>query len=329
MTRRRLEIVCLWALGTSMAACGATPKSAAPAAEDDASAGSESGAGSESAGGAGGTSGGSNGRTGGSAGGGGTGGAPVTGDDASPEPDAMPASADTEPSMPATLDGGPSGGAGAGGAGGAVDGMILFQMPDTLPAIVGSHPSGDATWIDDPMEGKVVRFRAIDGGDVKERAEIDMAKDILKNGDTVWVGWKAKLEIANPGQQWRNIFQEKSYGSYQENVPFCLRADSNTLRLLDQNAKSIWTHPMILDTWFSIVMKIVYGTGQTGTIELWIDGQPQKFSDGTNVGHLGTWGGGMQNMHWGIYRKGIVSGTDIHYVAHLRVATTQAAATPP
>jgi len=34
-------------------------------------------------------------------------------------------------------------------------------------------------------------------------------------------------------------------------------------------------------------------------------------------------------MHWGIYRKGIISGTDIHYVSHLRVATTQEAATPP
>jgi hypothetical protein len=209
------------------------------------------------------------------------------------------------------------------------EGRILFELPDPLPELVQSHPSGDAMWIDDPTEGRVVRFRAADAGDAKERAEIDMAKDILKNGDTVWVGWRAKLEIASPGAQWRNLFQEKSYGSYQENVPFCLRADSNTLRLLDPGAKSIWSHPMILGTWFSIVMKIVYGTGQMGTIELWIDGEQQKFTGGATVAHLGTWGGGTQNMHWGVYRKGTIGGTDIHYVSHLRVATTRELATPP
>jgi len=208
-------------------------------------------------------------------------------------------------------------------------GKILFEFTDPLPPMVMSHPSGDVTWIDDPTEGRVVRFRDVDAGDAKERSEIDMPKDLLNNGDTVWVGWKARLELAHPEQAWRNLFQEKSYGSYQENVPFCLRADANTLRLLDQNAKTIWTHPMILNSWFSIVMKIVYATGKAGTIELWINGEPQKFTDGTNVGHLGTWGGGQQNMHWGVYRKGIVQGTDIHDVSHLRVATTQALVTPP
>ena len=34
-------------------------------------------------------------------------------------------------------------------------------------------------------------------------------------------------------------------------------------------------------------------------------------------------------MHWGIYRKGIVNGTDAHYLSHLRVATTRELATPP
>jgi hypothetical protein len=244
--------------------------------------------------------------------------------DASTSPDSAAAPADA--ASPAA---GGSAGNATGGAAGAGEGRVLFEFTDPLPAIVQSHPHGDATWFDDPDQGKVVLFRAIDGNDAKERAEIDMPKDILKNGDTVWVGWKAKLELPSPGGEWRNIYQEKSYGSYQENVPFCFRADANKFSLLDPGAKALWTHPMILGKWFSILMKIVYGVGQTGTIELWIDGEPQKFSNGTTVAHLGTWGGGTQNMHWGVYRKGTIGGTDLHYVAHLRVATTQALATPP
>jgi hypothetical protein len=250
-----------------------------------------------------------------------TGGASGSGPIAPPADAASVSSFDSAPSP----DVGPSADANPPAAGGD----ILFELKDPLPPLVQSHPSGDISWFDDPTEGKVVRLRAVDSNDSKERGEFDMEKDILKNGDTVWVGWRAKLEIPNPGQEWRNIFQEKSYGSYQENVPFCLRVDAGTMRLLDQNAKTIWTHPPILGKWFSIVMKVFYATPPTGTIELWIDGEAQKFTNGTTVGHLGTWGGGMQNMHWGVYRTARIGGTDVHYISHLRVATTREAATPP
>jgi hypothetical protein len=230
-----------------------------------------------------------------------------------------------------------SGGSDAGGA--AADappagppggGQILFELKDPLPPLVMSHPSGDISWFDDATEGKVVRLRAVDdAGESKERGEFDMDKGILKNGDTVWVGWKAKLEIPNPGAEWRNIFQEKSYGSYQENVPFCLRVDAGTMRLLDQNARTLWSRPPLLGKWFTIVMKIVYATPPSGTIETWIDGQPQPLVGGGTVAHLGTWGGGTQNMHWGVYRTARISGTDVHYISHLRVATTRELATPP
>jgi hypothetical protein len=246
---------------------------------------------------------------------GGSGGAPGTGGAESP-PDAAPAPADAPP---APSDAVPA----------PASGTILFELKDPLPPLVQSHPSGDISWFDDPTEGKVVRLRAVDSNDSKERGEFDMDKGILQNGSTVWVGWRAKLEIPNPGQEWRNIFQEKSYGSYQENVPFCLRVDAGTMRLLDQNARTLWTHAPILGKWFTIVMKIFYATPPNGTIEIWIDGEAQKFTGGTTVGHLGTWGGGTQNMHWGIYRTARIGGTDVHYLSHLRVATTRELATPP
>jgi len=71
------------------------------------------------------------------------------------------------------------------------------------------------------------------------------------------------------------------------------------------------------------------GTGQTGTLELRIDGQAQKFNNGSTVAHLGTWGGGLQDVHFGLYRRVTVMGTDAHYISHLRVATTAEAAKPP
>jgi hypothetical protein len=289
---------------TLVLAC-ASPASAPPGQPDqpDAAPGGETGTGGAPI-----ATGGSPGReaTGGTAGSG-TGGAESAPDAASPPADAPPP---VDAAPPAT-------------------GGILFELKDPLPPLVQSHPSGDISWFDDPTEGKVVRLRAVDSNDSKERGEFDMDKGILQNGSTVWVGWRAKLEIPNPGQEWRNIFQEKSYGSYQENVPFCLRVDAGTMRLLDQNAKTLWTHAPILDRWFSIVMKVVYATPPNGTIEIWIDGQAQMFTNGTTVGHLGTWGGGIQNMHWGVYRTARISGTDAHYISHLRVATTRELATPP
>ncbi len=238
-----------------------------------------------------------------------------------PPPDASPPLSPDAPPTGPTVDGPPTGASETPG--------LLFELRDPLPGLVQSHPSGDISWFDDPGEGRVVRLRAVDSNDDKERGEFDMDKGILKNGATVWVGWRAKLEIANPGQEWRNIFQEKSYGNFQENVPFCLRVDANTMRLLDPGGKAFWTHPQILNRWFTILMKIVYGTGQAGTIELWIDGEQQRFADGSTVAHLGTWGGGTQNMHWGVYRTARVSGTDAHYIGHLRVATTRELAAPP
>jgi hypothetical protein len=282
-----------------------------PPDQADAAAGGEPGTGGAGAPAVTGGSGGSGGKeaTGGTGASPGTGGAEVV-------PDAAPTTADATTPGP---DGAPA----------PTGGQVLFELTDPLPPLVMSHPSGDISWFDDPTEGKVVRLRAVDSNETKERGEFDMPKDVLQNGQTVWVGWRAKLEIPNPQGEWRNIFQEKSYGSYQENVPFCLRVDAGTMRLLDQGAKTIWTHAPILDKWFSILMKVVYGTGQNGTLELWIDGEPQKFTNGTMVGHLGTWGGGMQNMHWGVYRTARISGTDVHYISHLRVATTREAAAPP
>jgi hypothetical protein len=268
--------------------------------------------------------------TGGAAGGsGGTGGVVdgsggAAGGDAATTPDAAATSDAGSPTIEPDA-AGPAGGTGGGSSGG-----VLFELKDPLPALSAAETSGDISWFDDPTEGKVVRIRALDGGNnIKERAEVSFGQGILKNGETIYIGWRAKLDIANPDQAWRNMFQEKSHGTYQENVPFCMRADTNTLRMLDSGGATMWSRPIILNTWFTIFMKIVYGTGTAGTLELWINGQPQMFNGGSTVAHLGTWGGGLQDVHFGFYRKVTVMGTDSHYISHLRVATTADAARPP
>jgi hypothetical protein len=316
--RRRL------ALGLALAAWGCGGGPSAPGPSGGISGGDLGGTGGAAAGatGTGGASG--SGVTGGSGGmGASTGG--VTPPDADTTPDSAVA-VDAEGPAGAA----PEAGTATGGTGGGAPGDILFELKDPLPALSTAETSGDISWFDDPTEGKVVRIRALDGGNaIKERAEVSFGQGILKNGETIYVGWRAKLELANPDQAWRNIFQEKSHGTYQENVPFCMRADTNTLRMLDAGFNSIWTHPIILNTWFTVFMKIFYGTGKTGTVELWINGEAQKFNDGTTVAHLGTWGGGLQDVHFGIYRRVTVMGTDAHYISHLRVATTPEAARPP
>src|SRR6185436_2465469 len=170
---------------TAALAC-ASPATAPPGPQEpvDAAAGGEAGTG-----GGGGTpaTAGSGGRDAGGGAGGGTGGAAQT-------PDAEPSPPDVASPAP---DAAPT----------PTNGQILFELKDPLPPLVQSHRAGDISWFDDPTEGKVVRLRAVDSNDTKERGEFDMAKDILKNGDTVWVGWRAKLVIPNPAGEWRNIFQ--------------------------------------------------------------------------------------------------------------------------
>jgi hypothetical protein len=54
----------------------------------------------------------------------------------------------------------------------------------------------------------------------------------------------------------------------------------------------------------------------------------QTLANGTTTHRGQTWDGSENNMHWGIYRRSSINGTQIHYIWRPRIATTRAEADP-
>jgi len=76
-------------------------------------------------------------------------------------------------------------------------------------------------------------------------------------------------------------------------------------------------------------MKIRYSESRTtGYVQVWYNGALQTLRNGSTTHNGQTWDGSDNNMHWGIYRRSSINGTEIHYVKRPRVTTTLAEAMP-
>jgi hypothetical protein len=97
-----------------------------------------------------------------------------------------------------------------------------------------------------------------------------------------------------------------------------------------ETSREVWRRALPgSGTWFSIVMKIHYSESRTsGSVQLWYNGVLQTLLNGKTTHNGQTWDGSENNMHWGIYRRSSINGTEIHYVYRPRVATTYNEAKP-
>jgi hypothetical protein len=217
----------------------------------------------------------------------------------------------------------------------AVQASVLWG-PTSLPG-TGTCPNGTITWASDPQQGQVFRTQVREvapSTSNSERCEFAMPQGRVSNNQTIYVGWKSKVQTPNTGT-WNGIFQAKCHGSHVADQPLVFSVRSGRLTLEnheDVNGKEVsrevWSASLPTG-WFSIVMKIRYSESRTtGSVQLWFNGALQTLRNGRTTHNGQTWDGSNNNMHWGIYRRSSINGTEIHQVSRPRVATTLEEARP-
>jgi Polysaccharide lyase len=215
---------------------------------------------------------------------------------------------------------------------------VIYSAGDRLPG-TATCPNGGFSWLDDRQEGRVIRVRVSEiDPQVKnsERCEfVGGGRGALKNGATIYVGWKSRLTMPQ-SNSWNGIWQAKCHGDQVADQPLVLDASHGRLTLSNHEdingrevGRTVWSVPLPKGRWFSIVMKIRYSESRTqGYVQLWYDGQLQTLSNGKTIHYGQTWDGSENDMHWGIYRRSSVNGTQYHDIKNLRIATTFAEVNP-
>lgn len=212
---------------------------------------------------------------------------------------------------------------------------IIWQGFSTLPG-TGSCPDGSIAWHQDAAQGRVVRVSAADKtGQNSERCEIAVARRLLADGQTVYIGWKSKLDVPT-SNAWNNMFQLKTHGDQVAGHPLVFGVGSGVLRLSNyedingvKTGRTVWSTPLRENQWLSILLKVRYSEDRSiGYVQLWYNGALQQLANGTTIHYGQTWDGSENNVHWGIYRSDDVNGAQTHDLWRPRIATTYAEANP-
>jgi len=212
---------------------------------------------------------------------------------------------------------------------------IIWQQT-SLPG-TGTCPNGTISWYSDPSQGQVVKVQVkeVTSGN-SERCEFVLPGGRVSNGQTIYVGWKSRVQTPT-SSSWNGIYQAKCHGSHVADQPLVWSVAGGRLKLENHEdiggqevSREVWSRTLPSSgTWFSIVMKIRYSESRTtGYVQVWYNGALQTLRNGSTTHNGQTWDGSDNNMHWGIYRRSSINGTEIHYVKRPRVTTTLAEAMP-
>ncbi|MFI6299064.1 heparin lyase I family protein [Nonomuraea sp. NPDC050790] len=200
----------------------------------------------------------------------------------------------------------------------------------------GTCPDGSIAWQNDSQHGNVFRFRVNDKtGQNSERCEMAVARRLLNDGQTVYIGWKSRVS-APTTNTWNYILQLKCHGTNVANHPLTLGVGGGRLTLRNdedvngvQVGRTVWSTPLTQGQWFSMVLKVRYSENRSvGQVQVWYNGRLQTLAGGGTTHYGQTWDGTENNVHWGIYRRSSVNGTQIHDLYRPRIATTMAEVNP-
>jgi hypothetical protein len=213
----------------------------------------------------------------------------------------------------------------------------------------GTSPS--LTIVDDPagLHGKVYRASVTGDG----RAEwnesyancsganpVDLWGPTSPPGDEVYIGWRSYYAgsygltgSSNDG----NVLQWKGRQCAGPAVGGTLNDYRMSLRTLDGDppgGEGYWMDPVSfgnrMGEWHDYVMRVNFSTTSAGFIELWVDGEPQVFSDGTTRHEGPTVGGcGETRIYpkWGVYSFPSNS-APVHYLEDPKIGSTYAVVAP-
>lgn len=195
-------------------------------------------------------------------------------------------------------------------------GMSVFEGLERAP--------GTISIVDDPKGkyGAVYRYDTWDDSAYhKERSESAGTKTKngnfrVANGGTYYIGWRALWNPMPTNGAWVALWQMHGYGATGEGAPLVLRCLNGDGKLYLQNNVNgtninFWNTPLVLDKWNTFVLHVHMATDNTGWVELWYNGVPQKFIDGTTRYYCPTWdakAGSYNRFKWGVYRSGAMNG---------------------
>ncbi|MER7047117.1 heparin lyase I family protein [Streptomyces jumonjinensis] len=201
---------------------------------------------------------------------------------------------------------------------------------------IGSNCALDKGSITAPSSGdrgKIWRYHKPVGSDRCESKGIKVKDDVTgkavsydftpKAGQAnkYYLGWESRLSSTVDNHA---IFQWKSYPEGLQNWPVVLKVVDGKLTLIHRTTATpvpvtLWQKDILPNDWNHIVLGLELSSDAgSGTIELWINGTKQTFSNGSTVWQARTWDTGNQPK-WGLY------GATAHEVNHdmdkLRVST--------
>jgi len=211
--------------------------------------------------------------------------------------------------------------------------------PTSLPGS-GTCPNGTVSWYSDSQLGQVFKTQVNEVDTTvsnSERCEFTGGgSGALQDGMTIYVGWRSRVQTPITST-WNGIYQAKCHGTHVADQPLVIGVKGGMLTLENhediggaETSRDVWRTTLPgSGTWFTIVMKIRYSESRTtGYVQLWYNGVLQTLLNGQTIHYGQTWDGSENNMHWGIYRRSSIDGTEIHYVYKPRIATTFAEVDP-
>ena len=195
----------------------------------------------------------------------------------------------------------------------------------------------------DPVYGKIWRVHK---AAPDKRAEIRGAKGwsdhqgkggVMKQEEAYFLGWRYKFNMSDKNTGGWACFQWKSYAdphhpeTFTQNYPITMGYDGRELSLTKHGAHwtknrsrivRLWSAPVKIGEWVDIVLVICPSVDEKkGYVELYLNGQKQKFSTGATRDYCKTMDGMEVAPKWGAYGRNVI-GTEITVdLADLRIGT--------
>lgn len=174
----------------------------------------------------------------------------------------------------------------------------------------------------DPAHGPVWRFTKPSGDNRCEAHGIKVGGAMyhFTNNATYYLGWSTRLSSTVDNNA---IFQWKSYGDHIQNFPVVLKVLHGRLTILNRQPGNEdhypWSGPVGVGSWTHVVLGIHTSDAlQGGWLELYVNGAPQKFSNGATRWPCRTWDS-SNDPKWGVY--GAEGTSVVNDVDDLRIGT--------
>jgi hypothetical protein len=153
-----------------------------------------------------------------------------------------------------------------------------------------------------------------------DRAEVQTATG-ESEGQERWYAWSTMLAPDFPrSSAWQVISQWHANADGSPPLGFFVTNDSIVLKAHRYSGPGslmgitdVWTGPARRGEWQDILMHVKWsGSDQVGFVELWIDGVPQRFDDGSTRRMIRTLTPGVgAYFKQGLYRQSGISGTGV------------------